>query len=902
MAIVNNAYKLGNGSSNIVLDTAGKIYVKVADRYYELNFRDSGSSNTTIIQNIENNNTEQVDTSNLVSKDYLKASLTDYFSKRDWAAVQETLDLLQGSLLGGYTEAISPITINTMQAVVGNTQLQYEFIQSLTNDTIVSNIPYITEDDLICKPGFIKHYTLGGPSAVQPNENGSNLKQYCRWKISDLYSSEELAETKIHLVNDDIGYYLYIVINKINWSQSSVDSLDDEVAKTGIYAKTGTGYYLLSDRAKYIEDDSNYYLLYAIINSKQNGSRSIATMNGFTEILPGQITAYIFKTKEGDQYLDFLDKKFHIGHSPTIDNGTYLHWDTDNGLVVKGNISVVGGELRTELDSIIESLSGLDDIEYLKKALKGRTDLSGGLILTNLIQLGFSYGDADNIDDYYSKFILMSGISGQVSKTKTIGDRLTYLTYQDIAAWYGGPMKDLELDNSANTRQDFFIDNKHHKKYTFVEYLENEDRYKWVNSDGDIVYLVNDPPEIGDSIKVSLDGSIAVANFYVWYYSTGFALSLFRMDGTGYLANGNISWETNGHLTLKNISVIEAADIGPFKVNEDSVAVINDTTKKEVFRVNKNECIINGSLKSQSSGYYDNASVEVISSDGEKIADIGSQPLSTLAMPTYIRNTSSSSIVDKKGSIFGGKVTIPNDWYWYLLDEYRSYAQNEIYKINDINIYYDIRRVSKPITMKLLLRDTNLINSTVSDTVLFTKTWNKGNTSSGTLSTNTNSSNKITLSTDSINTQYYHSYTLVMYLEPGGQVQSSAASDSLIKFTRELCEAQVTRSEGDLDIGTFIRPNGISSVFGNNSRFQWIGAMSRTGTIWNQDLRSKGGSFIVELPADTSTEDPNKVGLQITGYYDANGNTTAGAGVWINLGNGWYKLRIDGDTLKVETQ
>lgn len=64
------------------------------------------------------------------------------------------------------------------------------------------------------------------------------------------------------------------------------------------------------------------------------------------------------------------------------------------------------------------------------------------------------------------------------------------------------------------------------------------------------------------------------------------------------------------------------------------------------------------------------------------------------------------------------------------------------------------------------------------------------------------------------------------------------------------------------------------------------------------DYRDKGGNFIVELPCDSSNS--NQIGLRLTGYYDANADTTEGAGFRINLGSGWYKLKIDGDTLKVD--
>ena len=61
------------------------------------------------------------------------------------------------------------------------------------------------------------------------------------------------------------------------------------------------------------EEEGSAYLLVALITGSNAGGRSIGYLNGFTEILPGQITAYVFKTADGNQYLDFLNKKFKIG-------------------------------------------------------------------------------------------------------------------------------------------------------------------------------------------------------------------------------------------------------------------------------------------------------------------------------------------------------------------------------------------------------------------------------------------------------------------------------------------------------------------------------------------------------------------------------------------------------------
>ena len=83
MELINNSQILGSGSTDLILNTRGKIYVKVGDRFYELNFKNEGNnSGQSIINNTTINNLEQ-DLSPYVTKKYLKAALGEYVTKRN---------------------------------------------------------------------------------------------------------------------------------------------------------------------------------------------------------------------------------------------------------------------------------------------------------------------------------------------------------------------------------------------------------------------------------------------------------------------------------------------------------------------------------------------------------------------------------------------------------------------------------------------------------------------------------------------------------------------------------------------------------------------------------------------------------------------------------------------------
>lgn len=103
------------------------------------------------------------------------------------------------------------------------------------------------------------------------------------------------------------------------------------------------------------------------------------------------------------------------------------------------------------------------------------------------------------------------------------------------------------------------------------------------------------------------------------------------------------------------------------------------------------------------------------------------------------------------------------------------------------------------------------------DTVVFTQTFKVSkNTQSGKI-TITNLDNAI--KETGIPLESYFGYSLFMTLSPG-QVKSGISSNSHIIIRRGPCEAQITQTSSSIKKGTYIRPNGISSVFGQNCKFQ----------------------------------------------------------------------------------
>ena len=1347
MALVNNATTIGTGGQNLVLETAGRIYVKVNERYYELDFKNSGSEKLygkPIVNEIVQP-TEEVDLSDYITNDDLKKALKKYVTEKSWQDVMDTQSALQNSLLD-FEEAIKPITVQTMQVVVGSEELQFDWIYSFTqtkgpNNAFVDSPLYIDMDEssehynqLVWNPGYIKHYTFDGPEIVRPEDSlGSSysddqLKKYWRWYIKNSEGNDELEE-----INMDGTFYVYLKVpHSSGYNKEGLDSLKSldsssssdtpinpgngihnanldldkngmplQLVGTGIYAKTGIGQVVYSSEAIKFgpEHDETtglnyYYLLYAIVTNS-DGSPSISTLNGFTEILPGQIRAYIFATPAGDQYLDFLHGKFRIGS-----NSEYLEWDGEK-LNIKGSISVTGGDLQTELekfqsptyneiecwfsddveenkynlplpnennkeanpnwpvstwngdyakhvgdfyyvvadnpdttnneeglayhyikdgdnyywakvsdnslslelykvyqakkeadeainkfsewsaDGVISPLevtdieteynfiindykeqsykattlnleetkewtnydaaynkyktslegvftwwngiksdpntrtgtyiipddfktnldsyystrslfinlalsSSLTDVSYITAAIKkGKTDITGGLIMTGLIELGFGLTNNPDDTNYYDSFRVMSGINGICIKKDASGN----YDYTDPAVWFGGNNLDLENENDMNKPETCLLfiqksDNTYNKyaksdstvvgtlhkwmkddganyysldkdgdklvhwsdsgiplssitlpsyvfKYsysqliqkTFTSTLSFEDSagnqqilygtikaylLQFINNNSYTVYNVltkqtetltgtfnsyivqsHTSPGTIDLSKqtiitytptdnTSIEGFIFTLNGtnhyisytgliptkekgflytvgsgqtmvidvykyigtetyqlykwtndsgsiytlddyltkpkYVYSYSNNtptylknytvadhfinWAKAMFRMNGSGYLANGNISWDKEGTLKIGESMTINSngiIDLGYLHSGQSSFWI--GTKSNKMLEVANNTCTINGSLRARAKDYYSGSFVSIEDSSGTMIADIGSTPLSTKAIPTYLRQTDDVGIFDAKGSVMYGAVNIPEGWEYQLIPWYYCYTDNEIYKINYFNLEYSFARVSKEIELTIILRKSD--GSVNDDTKVFTKTFNVSKSTQSGKITITNLSNAI--KETGISLKSYFGYSLFMTLSPG-QVKSGINSNSHIIIRRGPCEAQITQTSSSIKKGTYIRPNGISSVFGQNCKFQWLGAMvSDTNGNFdtNENYRSQGGTFIVTVPSVTGGDAAkNVIGLELTGYRDSSGNKST-PGISINLGDGWHRLKIENNTLKI---
>lgn len=260
------------------------------------------------------------------------------FTKRRFRDAKETMSMLEDALLN-FSGSVNPITVSTMQLLVGDESLQFRFVNSKTNPVQVShNITFNTSTKILNAPaGILQHLTLG----ISSLSSSHKADEYKYWDMAN-YDSPVL-------IDPDKKYYLYAKVGKENQA----------------------GTFLLSETAIKMEQIAEYYhLLTGVLNSEYEGSRSFVQLYGFTEILPGRVTTERILSPDGDTYFDLV--KSEIG----------------------GNIQIKAGS--SGLENLSEWEAAHQEIKDAAKAAKDTADSVEGL--HNYVDGAFADGIIDEAE------------------------------------------------------------------------------------------------------------------------------------------------------------------------------------------------------------------------------------------------------------------------------------------------------------------------------------------------------------------------------------------------------------------------------------------------------------------------------------------------------------------------
>lgn len=251
------------------------------------------------------------------------------FTKRSFADAKETMQMLIDAGLEGFDASISPITVQTMQLLVGSEQLQFLFFEEAACVTQLSH-PYnynTTTKKLEYTACYLQHQTLGVADIRSKTDSRTNLKT---WSIP--------AGESAVLDDPEMAYYLYVKCEAPN---------DGTVIKNGQFWLEDKNHQHEMGPVTETEggvEKQYYYFLAAIINAERDGARSDAPLFGFTEVLPGQITTDVIRGTAGTTFWDLVQNEFRMGSASGT--GPLLHWINGN-LRLRGALVVSGDGTTT---------------------------------------------------------------------------------------------------------------------------------------------------------------------------------------------------------------------------------------------------------------------------------------------------------------------------------------------------------------------------------------------------------------------------------------------------------------------------------------------------------------------------------------------------------------------------
>jgi predicted small secreted protein len=182
------------------------------------------------------------------------------YAKRRYRETLETVEMLEGAV-SGFSDGVSPLSVQTMSLIVGSEALQFRFVDSAEDPAGISHS--VTFDPatkiMTAAAGIIQHMTIG---ITTLKAGGHETTEYSFWDVAAFDSPPLTDPAK--------KYYLYIKASK---------------------AESTAVFYLSETPIKMEELAGYYHFLVGFLNSEIEGERSFARMHGFTEILPGRISA-----------------------------------------------------------------------------------------------------------------------------------------------------------------------------------------------------------------------------------------------------------------------------------------------------------------------------------------------------------------------------------------------------------------------------------------------------------------------------------------------------------------------------------------------------------------------------------------------------------------------------------
>ena len=263
------------------------------------------------------------------------------YAARSYAQVRETTAMLQEQFaaLGNFDESISPLSVQTMQLIAGDESLQFEFIDSTTDPTVITpvisctggrlNIAYSDSTDV---PFYLRHRTLGQTTM----STATAERTYLTWEVYN-WESGDLDPNK--------PYYVYAHCPHDTTTQATFKVSDTAIAMDA--------------------DADAYTLLLGFLNTAADADadRTFAQMYGYTEILPSRITTDKIVSADGKTYFDLVNGEIggNIKFTATADNTSVINSIINNNTTVKNAQAQAEGAEQLAAGASLSAESAMAD-------------------------------------------------------------------------------------------------------------------------------------------------------------------------------------------------------------------------------------------------------------------------------------------------------------------------------------------------------------------------------------------------------------------------------------------------------------------------------------------------------------------------------------------------------------
>ena len=342
------------------------------------------------------------------------------YSRRTWQDVKETQEHLKKDFADKFKESINPVTIETMQLIVGHEQLQFVFVDSKTApQKVVGVYPEFVGGRIRIRAAglFLKHMTMG----VKAITSRRDPSQYRYWEMAD-FTSDGLAADKV--------YRLY--------------------ARVPVSGESGT--FVLYDTFKGMNDEAGFYLLLmGYIGAEREGNRSWGRTYGFTEILPGQITTELIQDPNAQLVIDLANGR--ITGPLTITAGSVGYNNlTDKpdltGYLTKSEFKVTADQIRAEVGRANQTAGGtkaqLDAFQQQTQQNVSNLINRANLAEENVYKLQTAgFVTKDGVNAWWSAGLTEKGqqIASYISQTPSAINMIAKNINMDAVVTFG-PMKD----------------------------------------------------------------------------------------------------------------------------------------------------------------------------------------------------------------------------------------------------------------------------------------------------------------------------------------------------------------------------------------------------------------------------------------------------------------------------